>query len=86
MPIPEFGELALGSAIDQYIASRLGSKWPVSLNDAVRAVRLMFKAPDVTDDELGALIAAVAVSKGHNVIFDLHRSVQASAGWAMLAG
>lgn len=79
MHTTESGELALGVAVDQYFASRPRSNWPVSLSDAVRAVRLVSKVPDLTDAELGSLIAVVAVSKGHNVMFDLAGAVQPAA-------
>jgi hypothetical protein len=80
----KYEERMLDKVVDQYLASRRNRDRPLSMAHAVRAVRSVLPRPDVTDEELGQLIATVAVAQGHNIAFDI-RGIPARPTPALVA-
>ncbi|MBN9073118.1 MAG: hypothetical protein J0H34_16295 [Rhizobiales bacterium] len=71
MAIINFEERSIGRVVDQYLESKRNRSWPVSVADAVKAVRMVSTLPELSDEQLGSMIVAAAVAKGRDVAFDL---------------
>jgi hypothetical protein len=67
----KYEERMLDKVVYQYLASRRTRDRPLSVLGAVKAVRSVLRCPDTTDEELGQLIATVAVAQGYNIAFDI---------------
>jgi len=71
MAMIEFREPALAEVVDSYLESGRRKEWPVSLLNAVRALRSVSACSHLTDGELGELVAHAAVAKRRDISFDL---------------
>ena len=64
-------QLPLSDVIAQYLDSRRDMDWPVSLIEAVKTIRLVSRSQHISDQQLGGLVAHLAIDKGRNVAFDM---------------
>lgn len=65
----KFKKLSTAEAVEQYVSSRLPAS-PISINDAVRTIRMAVPQCEMTDIELGAIVARCAIASGRCVDFD----------------
>ncbi|MBL8584660.1 MAG: hypothetical protein JNL61_20840 [Rhizobiaceae bacterium] len=66
----EFGPRSVTSVIDQYVNSRRSSDRPISMRDALRALRTALPLCALTDRQIVDLVAATAIERGRNIYFD----------------
>jgi hypothetical protein len=71
MTVIAFRDRPLGSVIEHYVDSRRDTDWPISLAVAVKTIRLVASCPQMSDRELAAVIATMAIAKRRNIAFDL---------------
>lgn len=74
MTIIYLQERPLGRVVEHYLDTRRDKDWPLSLVGAIKAIRAVSQCGQLSDDELGAVIAEAAVAKRRNVAFDLHEA------------